>query len=77
MTNNERILRKRISDLDERILVLESIFQVLFDTLNNTHANHKPICNICGITPFEGFVCSNNDCPHGLNSKESCKDVSN
>jgi len=73
MTNNERLLRQRISQLDERILVLESIFQDLFDILNNTLSKPRPSCNTCNITPFEGFVCSNNDCPHGLNSEESCE----
>jgi len=45
MTNNERLLRQRISQLDERILVLESIFQDLFDILNNTLSKPRPSCN--------------------------------
>ena len=73
MTKNERELRKVISDLDIRVLYLENIMRDIDIAISSIQPT--PSCNKCGSTPSQGFICGDIDCPHGLNSEESCDEI--
>ena len=72
MTKNERELRRRVSDLDRRTLSLENTIQNILLALNQYQ--EQPMCQRCNTYTSEGYICQDNDCPHGLNSEESCDD---
>jgi hypothetical protein len=67
-------LRQRVFYLEERIGILEAIIveqQEYWKWRIDSIRESKITCSTCMIQPYPGFVCLNNECPHGFNKPEN------